>query len=510
MNYFELKIPPVRDQRMTVSDSFSGNGCEMMDCAKSGCMLRYNRRFRQSGTCQMSISILMAATLENAVLIMHGPIGCGATLHTAGVGAAKGKLNRGKAAQPLVWLSTNLKESDVVNGGEEKLIETIRYADREFRPEIIFVISTCAPNIIGDDVESIVVRAQEESSAIITAIHCPGFRSRVISSAYDAFYHAILRHFPFEPEPFRDFTPLDPGDPAYEAERERYRHKKNHTVNLWRLESVGAADEREITRLLNAIGLSVRIVAEYASRDEIRFVSQAGLNVSMCNVHDEYVMKYLQEKFGTPYIVAGIPIGFRGTRAWLLAIARHFGLEKEMEKLADYEEKQVREAIEPLLPAIRGKRVLMCGGIVRVGEDAVLLQELGMDVIGVRAYHYDDTVLPLYERITEELPKTLQYSVSTERFELANQIRRIKPDIMVSHVGVQGDIAKFGVPSVQSFDTEKGFLAYNGIFTRVRSIAFGLENTSYQKRLSEHIELPYKDSWYEKDPFYYVGEESAG
>jgi nitrogenase molybdenum-iron protein alpha chain len=451
----------------------------------------------------MSLSLMMAATVENAVIITHGPIGCGSTMHALSVGSNKGKVRRGKAPNPPVWLTTNMNESDVISGGEGKLRDTIIHADREFRPEIIFVVSTCAPSIIGDDVEEVVRQANEQTTANVTAIHCPGFKSRVVASAYDAFYHSLLRHIRLEPLPYRDYQPVDPSDPDYEMKLRRFEYQKKMTVNLFNATSIGPDDEAELKRLLGALGLNVRIFAEYCGADELRMMSHAGLNLSMCNVHDDYILSYLEERYGTPYIIAGMPLGFSATRAWLMKVAEHFGVEERAEKLIEDEERGAREAIEPFLPQVKGKRVLVCGGVIRSGTEAVMLKELGLEVVAVRAYHYDNGADPVLENVARELPET-PVAVSHQSFEFLNQIRRYKPDLVISHGGTHGFLARAGATSIQLFDVDKPFFGYSGVFSILKRIVFAFKNTSYQERLSKRVKFPYVDEWYEKDPFSYI------
>ena len=309
MSYYEQKTPPVRDERLTIGDSFSGCGGELLDCARSGCLLQKNRSFWQAGACQMSLSLMMAATVEKAVIVMHGPVGCGSQLHSLTPQTNKGKGKRGKAPKPFAWLSTNLREADVIGGGEKKLRETLEYADREFRPEIIFVVSTCAPNIIGDDVDEVVRQAQESVAAHIALIHCPGFKTRVVATAYDSFYHSLLKAIPFAPLPYKDYLPLEESDPNYELALKKQNFQKSRTVNLFNATSIGPDDEAELTRLLSALGLKVQVYTEYSSLDEFRQMSWAALNVSMCSVHDDYLLNYLQETYGIPYVIQGMPIG---------------------------------------------------------------------------------------------------------------------------------------------------------------------------------------------------------
>jgi nitrogenase molybdenum-iron protein alpha chain len=503
MSYYEQSAPPVRDSRLKIGDAYAGSACDLVNCGRDGCLLQKGRGFWQANSCQMALSLMMAATVENSVIVMHAPGGCGALLHSLSVQSAKGKGRRGKTPAALPWLSTNLTEADVIGGGERKLRETIEYADREFRPEIIFVVVTCAPSIIGDDAEEVVRRAREVVSADVVSLHCPGFRSRVVASAYDAFYHGILRGLDLSPKPWTDFRPPSPGDPAAELAEKKYQFQKSRTVNIWNATSIGADDEDEVKRLLSALGLSVRFFAEYSSRDELRQVSEAALNVSMCNVHDDYMLKYLEERFGTPYVIAGMPVGFRHTRQWLLKIAERFGLEKEADALADYEEKLAKEAIAPFAARLSGKRALICGGVVRVGAEATALAELGLKVLGIRAYHYDEGAEPIFEDVAESLPDA-PVAVSNQLFELTHQIKTLRPDLVISHNGTQGYIAKLGVPAIQLFNADGAFFGYTGLYQILRRIVFEFKNTSYRDRLSRHVRLPYRQSYFEGDAFKYI------
>ncbi|MDR1832401.1 MAG: hypothetical protein LBQ97_06705 [Fusobacteriaceae bacterium] len=503
MGNYDAKVPPIREARLKAGDTFGGALCELMDCCREGCLIQKNRSFWQAGSCQMNGAMMMAGTLEKTVIVNHSPGGCSAQLHFLSFQAAKGMGRRGKPNLSVPWLSTNLTESDVIGGGEKKLLETIEYADKTFRPELIFVVLTCAPSIIGDDLDEVVQTARGRVNAEIVSLHCPGFKSRIFASAYDTFYHGLLKTLSFSPKPWLDYRPIDENAPDAELRYAAWAWQKAHTVNVWNATSIGSDDEAEVARLLGALGLTTRIYAEYASRDELRKVSEAALNISMCDVHDDYILKYLEEEFGTPYVIAGMPIGFRHTREWLLAIAAHFHLERQAEALADYEEKIAKDAIAPYAEKIKGKRVLIYGGAVRAGVEATVMAELGLEILGIRTYHYDEGADAVFKDV-ERLSPEATISVSTQLFEMTHQIKTLKPDLVLSHNGTQGYMAKLGVVSVQLFDMDKVFFGYTGIFQILRRIVFEFKNTSYRDRLSKRIRLPYKQAYFEGNTFQYI------
>lgn len=502
-NYYKSAIPPVRDTRLQIADTFHGCACEVADCSKSGCLLRKNRSFWQTNACQMALTLMMCSTVQNSLIVMHGPIGCGTQLHGLSNQAAKGKVSRGTPDQKApIWLSSNLSEVDVINGGEKKLQETIEYADRTYRPEIIFVVATCAPNIIGDDVEKVVNIANQICAAQVTALHCPGFRSRVVASAYDSFYHSLIRHINFKPIPYKDYVPDNPADPAAELGETVFKYKVAHTVNLFNATSIGAQDETEIIRLLSALGLNVRVYAEYSSADDFRLLPLAALNVSLCNMHDDYMLKFLEQEYHMPYIIQGMPIGPEQTRRWLVAIASFFGLEEKAERLADYEEKRLDVALKPLLQEIQGRKVLLGGGSVRVASEAIALKKIGMDIIGIRGYNYDSNADPVFEELGKELAD-VTVTVSNQAYEFVNQLKKYEPDLVITHNGSHAIPARLGYPSIQLFDIGSAFFGYTGFYTLVKRIRFALENKNLALNIMKHAKLPYREEWYEQDPFTY-------
>jgi nitrogenase molybdenum-iron protein alpha chain len=229
----------------------------------------------------------------------------------------------------------------------------------------------------------------------------------------------------------------------------------------------------------------------------------------MCDVHDDYVLKYLKEKFNMPYYIAGMPIGFKETRRWLVGIAKHFNLEEEANKIADYEEKLAKEAIAPLLPKLKGKRVLINGGVMRVGTEAMALADVGLDIIGIRPHHFDDNATGVIEDLADKMPE-MHIGVSNQIFELIHQVKTLKPDIVIAHNGTQGHIAKVGVPSIQLYSVEGAFFGYTGFYQILRKLEFGLRNTNYQKRLEKNTKLPYKDWYWKEDTFTFLKEGKEG
>jgi nitrogenase molybdenum-iron protein alpha chain len=90
---------------------------------------------------------------------------------------------------------------------------------------------------------------------------------------------------------------------------------------------------------------------------------------------------------------------------------------------------------------------------------------------------------------------------------LVNQVKALKPDLVISHGGTHGLLARLGVASAQLFSAEGSFFGYSGYFSLLRRLAISLKHRTFAERLSQKVQLPYKESWYERDTFSYIKTE---
>ncbi|MDR1904466.1 MAG: nitrogenase [Treponema sp.] len=504
MSYIDNKVPPTRDTRLKICAGFGGSVEDLLGCSKRGCVFAKDRSFSQTGSCQMYLSLAMVMTIPDSVTVLHGPVGCGSHAYMMEFPIKTGSTGRGFQRSSFLWISTNLGESDIIGGGEQKLKETVQYVDTEFHPRVIFVVSTCAPNIIGDDLDEICDGLRNELTAKIVPLHCPGFKTRVNATAYDTVYHGLAKNLEFEPKPFVDFRPFNKYDPNFDIESAKYKYKKSRTVNLFNASAIGVPDEKEVVRLLTAMDLKVNISTEYSSLDDFRLLSEASLNISMCTVHDDYLLDILNKRYGTPCLILNMPIGIQNTGEWLRAIAKKTGDTEKVEAIIKKEEADLMKALEPMREKIKGKRVLLNGGVIRVACMAVLLKELGAEVLGVRPYHYDSLSDPIYERLAEEFPGIDVNVASNQVYELVNIIKREKPDLVFAHPGSNAWVVKAGSVWIPLFAPAKNYLGYRGVYDVARSMVRSLRNPSFSKNAAERIPLPFRKDWYAKNPYSYI------
>ncbi|MDR0668897.1 MAG: nitrogenase [Treponema sp.] len=499
MNFLDAKSAPSREDRLHAAIAFGGVCSQVRTCEKalaSGCTNLSSRAFTMAQGCQFTLSLGILNSIRNAVVIMHGPIGCGICA-TGNLGQNKTfKQIRDPGAEGLVWLSTNLDEPDVISGGERKLREAVIFADREFRPDSIIVAISCVPALIGDDVDSILDDLQKETAAVLVPIHCEGFKTKLMATAYDAVYHGILKKYTRYP---------GRRPPVWESDadrvREQYRISRN--VNVLNVGSMSRSDELEFKRLLEALGLNVTFIPCYAEPEDFQYALETSLNISICGTHDDYFVEHLKEKYNIPFVVDTIPIGRKNTDRWIRKIAGHFGLEGEAENLIRAENAALVEALEPFKDTLAAKRVYLAGGEVRIVATAEICQDLGMEVVGFKAHHYDRFVEPIFDAL--ENIDDVQFSVATNQpFEMANIVKRLKPDILIAHVGGNNISSRYGLPLLPLFGPAYNYCGYSGVFEIARRLNQKLRNFQFNKQLSLNTPLPFKQDWYEKDPFAYI------
>src|SRR3990172_5588707 len=120
--------------------------CEKQSLAGSG----------SQRACVFCGSRVVLYPIADAVHLVHGPIGCAA--YTWDI---RGSLSSGPELHRLSF-STDLKEKDVIYGGEGKLYQCLIELIDRHSPKAAFVYSTCIVGIIGDDLEAVCRRVSRE------------------------------------------------------------------------------------------------------------------------------------------------------------------------------------------------------------------------------------------------------------------------------------------------------------------------------------------------------------
>jgi nitrogenase molybdenum-iron protein alpha chain len=185
---------PVREDRLNTTITYYGTASELVNLTKRKCLKVKDRAFSQTTFCQEWLAILTLATIKDAVIITHAPVGCISSLPYINIFNRFGQILRGETPLNGKWISTNLTDTEAIHGGEDKLKEAILEADKRHSPNTIFVFSSCVAGIIGENIDAIIKQVQEGVSATVIPVYCDGFKSKVWASGYDGSFQGALNH----------------------------------------------------------------------------------------------------------------------------------------------------------------------------------------------------------------------------------------------------------------------------------------------------------------------------
>jgi len=504
MSYIDQKEPPKREERLGTCTAFGGGLCGLKKEFGGGCSLVDNdRKFRQGSICQMIPALSIISTLPDTVIIVHGATGCGGPVHNYNASMRSRQMETTSNPQGVLWVSTALGETDVVIGGERKLRDAILKADKRYRPSAIVIINTCTPSVIGDDVDGVVDGVRDNVTATIVPIHCEGIKTKVMATAYDAVYHGIARNLVETPDDY-ELSSVD-NELAEAAEKIRL----SRMVNLFNVSSMGDTDEAELSRLLRALGLEVNIYPCFAHPENMKYATQAALSVSTCPTHDDYFVQFLEEAYGVPYLLQDMPIGIESTNKWIRGVAKHFGVEELAERFIERENAELQAALAPLKEKLAGKTAIVSAGEVRTLAQAMLVTEIGMRVLAVRPYHWDEFAAPLANALTKINPDLTVNVATMQPYEAVNILEKERPDIWIGHNADNVWAAKHGIPALPIYGGANTYMGYAGVFDYARRLARQLSNTTFNKKLGENVSTPYEQSWYETDPFALISDGSC-
>jgi nitrogenase molybdenum-iron protein alpha chain len=415
-------------------------------------------------------------------VIQHSPIGCAASQAFTCRYFRDLSVQRGWEVENPHSLCSNLSENDMVFGGVGKLEQSVRDAWNRYHPKVIFIATSCATGIIGDDVDSVATKLQQELGIEIVPLFCEGFRAKHWSTGWDVIEHGILRQ-------------LVGKNPA---------KKQEDLVNVIHL---GGPDV--FTPLLEQLGLRINLVMGGNTLDSLAQLSEASATVTMCSVLS-YLASGLEREYGVTEVKATLPYGVQATDDWLREIARITHREDRVEAVIAGEHARLQPQLDVLRKALAGKRGFVAAGASFAHGLAADLRELGIQVDGMYSFHHDpsydsnDPRQDLLAYVVNTYGDIPNYTVSNDQhFQAYTALHRTKPDFtLFRHGGALPLLTShMGIPSVPIFYSNDG-LAYQGLLTIGRAILRALPRKKFLDDIAAHTEIPYKKWWQEQNnPF---------
>jgi len=478
-----------REQRLGTVVSWDGSATELVSesrgyvkCGGRGESCRLcdmKGPFNQGSTCSEQMVECQAGNVRGAVLIQHAPIGCGASQAMFNNIYRNGLAARGLPVENVQIVCTNMDEESIVFGGIDKLRGAIEDAFDHYSPRAIFVGTSCASGIIGDDVESVTTDLTGSLGIPVVPLHCEGFRSKHWSTGFDGTQHGILRQI----------VTRNPG---------RKQEDLVNVINLW-----GGDVFRPMLRNLN---LRVNYVVDMATVEELAQMSEAAATVGFCNTLATYLGEGLEQEFGVPYYKGPQPYGFEGTDAWLRGLARITGRQELAEEFIAREHERVRPKVAELRSRLKGVRGVVATGSAYNHGLISVLKELGIEVPGSLVFHHDpihdsgDPEQNSLDQMVDGYGDVPNFLVSLRQpYQFHTLLKRTRPDfILVRHNGLAPVASRLGIPSAPVGD-EHLAIGYDGM-VNIGNIVFEvMRRKRFHEDLMRHAKSPYTKWWRDQD-----------
>ena len=310
---------------------------------------------------------------RDIVNITHGPIGCG----------FYSWLTRRNQTQPptddspnymTYCFSTDMQDSNIVFGGENKLRQAIKEAYDLFKPFAISVFSTCPVVLIGDDIHAVCREMKAELGINVFGFSCEGYRGVSQSAG-----HHIANN--------RVFTDVV-GRATDKGRQGKYQ------VNMMGEYNIGG-DAFVIEKYFEEMG--VTMLASFSGNSTIEsyeYAQDADVNMVMCHRSINYIAEMMEKKYGIPWFKVNF-IGAEASAKSLRKLADYFG-DSEMiaktEAIIEREMARVKAVADRVRPKVEGKKAMLFVGGSRAHHYQELFNELGIETLsaGYEFGHRDD------------------------------------------------------------------------------------------------------------------------
>ena len=354
--------------------------------------------------------------IADALHLVHGPVGCAA--YTWDI---RGSLSSGPELHRLSF-STDLREEEVIYGGEKKLYAALTELIGAYRPKAAFVYATCIIGLIGDDLQAVCAKVEAEQGIPVIPVHSEGFRGTK-KDGYRAACEAIFRLVGED-----ERTPIS-----------------DRSINI--LGDFNLAGETWIIKAYyRQMGVDVVSCITGDGRvDEIRRAHRAGLNVVQCSGSMTQLAVLMKEKYGIPFERVSY-FGIEDTADALYSVARHFGdagVQERTEALVGDEVRRILPEVRRRRSDLEGKKAaIYVGGAFKAFSLVKALRHLGIAtaIVGSQTGNRED-----YEYLREICDEGAIIIDDTNPLELSRFMMEKDVDLLIGGVKERPLAYKMGI-----------------------------------------------------------------
>jgi len=399
--------------------------------------------------CKLFGAYATVSGIQNAFPLFHSPCGCQYYIRVCML------LHDG--IDPVI-LTSDLSQEDVVFGGEERLRKSILTCHKAYDPDLIVVMSSCAPSLVGDDIDAVAESTSGLIRGDVVAVDCAGFQGDQVSGFKDVILKLLEKY----------------AQPGQEV--------KKNTVNLigiipgydyrWR------CDILSLTGMLNLAGVEVNaVLGGNLTLDQIKSVGSAELNIVLSETRGLEIAEYLEQKFATPFIHPKyLPIGMQSTKEWLTTIAQH---------ISDFKRKAIKGKLEESVAPFEYADLALTTtytvdtrvAIVNEPHRAISLARYLVEDIGVKlatlcvTESNEETEAFLQKYLQELNQEDCKILLTPDHYILHKTLTELKPDIIygssmerAAAVEIGASLIAIGYPTYdEQIMTDRPYMGFNGI-----------------------------------------------
>ncbi|QIA07167.1 nitrogenase iron-molybdenum cofactor biosynthesis protein NifE [Draconibacterium halophilum] len=329
-----------------------GNDAAEISCDKKSLAGSVSQR-----ACVFCGSRVVLYPIADALHVIHGPVGCAS--YTWDI---RGSLSSGPQLHRLSF-TTDLKERDVVFGGEKKLYHALIELIDKHQPKAAFVFSTCIIGVIGDDVEAVCRQVTKEKGIDVIPVMSEGFNGTK-KDGYKIACGALSKLVGTN----NDYTP------------------SKYSINI--LGDFNLAGELWIlAEYYKKLGVEIISCMTGDGRvEQIRRAHKASLNVVQCSGSIMHLAKEMKEKYDIPFMKVSY-FGIEDMSEALYEVAKFFKDDEMMAKareLVTNEISKLLPALQPYRQKLEGKKAaIYVGGAFKAISLVKALRLLGMKTVVV-------------------------------------------------------------------------------------------------------------------------------
>jgi nitrogenase molybdenum-cofactor synthesis protein NifE len=388
-----------------------GEGEFRIECEKKSIAGSVSQR-----ACVFCGSRVVLYPIADALHLIHGPIGCASyTWDIRGSMSSGPELNR-------LSFSTDLKEEQVIFGGEKKLEKALSELIEKHSPKAAFVYSTCIVGLIGDDMEAVCKKISNKYGIDVIPVQAPGFAGTK-KDGYKVACDALSKIVGTS------------GKNEVVNKSINILGDFNLAGELWMLKEYYEKMGVEVIASITGDG---RV-------DDIRKANTASLNLVQCSGSIINLAKDMEKKYRIPFMRVSY-FGIEDMSEALYEVAKFFDDNKMLNKAKEL----VRKEISGLLPALNKykidlngrKAAIYVGGAFKAISLIKALNLIGMETVIVGSQSGNKEDYDLMQKLTNEGTIIVD---DTNPLELAHFVKQKGADILIGGVKERPIAYKMGI-----------------------------------------------------------------